>query len=243
MPHSSTSDLLFAPAQLPSLPIVGSAQRFAVRRIFCVGRNYAEHAREMGDTGREAPFFFLKPADSLVSATHADAGNQRVDMPYPTLTQDLHHEVELVVAIGTGGINIAPEQAASHIFGWAVGLDMTRRDLQAQLKAQGRPWCIAKGFEASAPIAALTPHAEAPDLLGAGADIGLRINGQARQSGHTTQMIWSVAEVIAHLSQAWQLRAGDLIMTGTPAGVGAVVRGDVLDAHITGLPRLQVQVV
>lgn len=238
----SISEMVFPVPVLPSLPVAGSAARFAVRRVFCVGRNYAEHAREMGDSGREPPFFFMKPADSVVAAPTAEAGHV-LQMPYPTLTADLHHEVELVVAIGEGGSGIAPEHAHRHIFGWAVGLDMTRRDLQAALKAKGRPWCIAKGFEASAPIGSITPAAAAPDFLSQGAAITLDVNATPRQAGNTAEMIWSVAEVIAHLSHAWTLRTGDLIMTGTPSGVGAVVRGDVLHARVEGLAALDVRIV
>lgn len=229
-------DFVFPPAPTPSLAIVGHTQRFPIHRIYCVGRNYAEHAQEMGFTGREAPFFFLKPADAALPAT-ADGA---VDMPYPSLTQDLHHEVELVVALGRGGRDIAVADALQHIWGYAVGLDMTRRDLQAQLKKQGRPWCIAKGFEASAPIGALTPAAQAGAIEQA--DIRLQVNGELRQSGNTRDLIWKIAEVIAHLSQAWELQAGDLIMTGTPAGVGAVQRGDQLQAQVAGLAPLQVRV-
>lgn len=230
-------DFVFPPASPPSLAIVGQQQRFAIHRIYCVGRNYAEHAQEMGFTGREAPFFFLKPADAALPAA---ADGAAVDMPYPSLTEDLHHEIELVVALGRGGRDIAVQDALQHIWGYAVGLDMTRRDLQAQLKKQGRPWCIAKGFEASAPIGALTPAAQAGAMEQA--DINLHINGQLRQSGNTRDLIWKMAEVIAHLSQAWQLQAGDLIMTGTPAGVGAVQRGDLMQAQVAGLAPLQVRV-
>ena len=229
-----------APLQ-PSVAVLGTAERFPIHRIYCVGRNYAEHAREMGASGQEPPFFFLKPADAVLPVAADTTG----ELPYPSLTQDLHHEVELVVALGQGGRDIAAADALAHIYGYAVGLDMTRRDLQAALKKQGRPWCIAKGFEASAPIGPLTPAAQ-----WAGAPTGepqahitLHVNGALRQSGHTEQMLCGVAETIAQLSRAWTLQPGDLIFTGTPAGVGAVQRGDVLQAHIDGLQPLSVRVV
>lgn len=220
-----------------SVPVTGSAELFPVHRIYCVGRNYAEHAREMGATGREAPFFFMKPADAVLPVSAGQTGS----VPYPTLTSSYHHEIELVVAIGVGGAQIAVDEAARHVWGYAVGLDMTRRDLQTQAKQQGRPWSIAKGFDASAPIGPITPAAQAGDL--AHAAITLMVNGRERQSGHIDQMIWSVAEIISHLSQAWTLAPGDLIFTGTPAGVGAVERGDVLEGSIDGLQTLQVRVV
>lgn len=234
---SFAMDFVFPPMPPCSLAIVNQMQRFPVHRIYCVGRNYAEHAQEMGCTGREPPFFFLKPGDAALPA----AAETTVDMPYPDLTADLHHEVELVAAIGKGGRHIPVADALQHLWGYAVGLDMTRRDLQTALKKQGRPWCIAKGFEASAPIGALTPIAQ---TLGVdNAAITLHVNGQLRQSGNTQDMIWKVAEIISHLSHAWTLRPGDLIMTGTPAGVGAVQRGDLLEARITGLQALSVRVV
>lgn len=227
---------VFAPTPTPALPVVGSDLQFPIHRIFCVGRNYAEHAKEMGFTGREAPFFFIKPASTALPGNGRDA----VNMPYPTLTQDLHHEVELVVAIGQGGSDIAEADALHHVWGYGVGLDMTRRDLQGEMKKQGRPWCIGKGFEASAPMGPLTPASQAGDVHAAA--IALQVNGQDRQRSTTAQMIWNVAETIAHISRAWTLQPGDLIMTGTPEGVGAVVRGDVLSAHIDGLAPLQVHV-
>lgn len=224
------------PATVPSVAVVGSAARFAIRRIYCVGRNYEDHAVEMGHAGREPPFFFMKPADAVVPA---DAG-QTVVMPYPSLTHNLHHEVELVVAIGVGGSQIAAADAAKHIYGYAVGLDMTRRDLQADMKKQGRPWCIAKGFDASAPIGPITPAAQAGDMVQAG--IQLQVNGAERQSSQISKLIWNIAETIEQLSQAWTLQAGDLIFTGTPAGVSAVVRGDSLLARVDGLESLSVRV-
>ena len=226
----------FPPSPTVSVPIVGSEAQFPVRRIYCVGRNYEEHAKEMGFTGREPPFFFLKPADTIVVA---DEG-QTATMPYPTLTANLHHEIELVVAIGKGGKNIAASDAAQHIFGYAVGLDMTRRDLQNEMKKQGRPWCIGKGFEQSAPIGAITPAAQAGNLEAA--NIWLTVNGGERQRSQINQLIWNIGEIIEHLSAAWELQAGDLIYTGTPAGVAAVVKGDTLIGGVDGLSTLTLKI-
>ena len=226
----------FPPAPQASLPIVDSTDRFPVHRIYCVGRNYAEHAKEMGFTGREAPFFFMKPADAVVAPT----GDAPVQMPYPSLTSNLHHEIELVVAIGKGGKNIPASEAFAHIWGYAVGLDMTRRDLQNEMKKQGRPWCIGKAFEHSAPIGPVTPAAQAGDIEQA--DIWLQVNGQDRQRSQIGQLIWNIAETIEHLSQAWELQPGDLIMTGTPEGVGAVQVGDLLEGGVTGLTALRVSI-
>ena len=225
------------PAPAPvAVPVVGGGL-FPVRRIYCVGRNYAEHAQEMGFTGREPPFFFTKPADALLLVDDGSTGQ----MHYPPLTKNLHHEIELVVAIGTGGASIAAADALNHIWGYAVGLDMTRRDLQGDMKKQGRPWCIGKAFDESAPIGPLHPIMQTGELS-RGA-ITLSVNGQQRQKGDLTELIWSVAETIEVLSQAWTLQAGDLIFTGTPAGVGAVVAGDVMEGHIDGLGSLRVAVV
>jgi len=220
-----------------SVPVVGKAERFPVHRIYCVGRNYEEHAKEMGFTGREPPFFFLKPADTLVVVNTGETGH----MPYPSLTQNLHHEIELVVAIGKGGKNIKAADAFSHIYGYAVGLDMTRRDLQNDMKKQGRPWCIGKGFEHSAPIGPITPAAQAGDVEHA--EIYVQVNGEDRQRSHVSQLIWNIAETIEHLSAAWDLQAGDLIYTGTPAGVGAVVAGDTMVGAVAGLGELKVRVI
>lgn len=229
---SSTSYVVPPPA-LVSIPVLGTADRFPVHRIYCVGRNYVEHAQEMGHTGREAPFFFMKPADAVVTA----GADGVITLPYPTLTQNLHHEIELVVAIGEGG----------RIYGYAVGLDMTRRDLQNDMKKQGRPWCIGKGFDASAPIGAITPVSmtKTAEMLTSIADaaIFLEVNGETRQRSSIDKLIWNVEETIEQLSQAWELQAGDLIFTGTPAGVGAVVRGDVLRGGIDGLQGIEVRVV
>jgi len=224
-----------APAVV-SLPVVGRAERFPVARVFCVGRNYEEHAKEMGFTGREPPFFFMKPADSLVVV---DAG-QTGAMPYPRQTANLHHEVELVAAIGTGGRNIKAADALGHIFGFAVGLDMTRRDLQNEMKKQGRPWEIGKAFDHSAPIGPITPAAQAGAIEKAA--IWLQVNGKDRQRSDITKLIWNLAETIEHLSASWDLKPGDLIFTGTPEGVSAVVAGDTMVAHVDGLTPLTVSV-
>ncbi|APW46126.1 fumarylacetoacetate hydrolase family protein [Rhodoferax antarcticus] len=231
------TNYVFTPAPVISVPVVGTGSQFPVHRIYCVGQNYAEHAQEMGSSGREPPFFFMKPADALVLCPPG----QTTPLPYPSLTSNLHHEVELVVAIGTGGKNIPVDQALQHVFGYAVGLDMTRRDLQAALKKQGRPWCIAKGFDHGAPIGPITPAQAVPGIHAA--KIDLSVNRSARQHGQTSQLICSVAETIAQLSAAWELQPGDLIFTGTPAGVGAVVRGDRLQAGIEGLTAINLQVV
>lgn len=228
---------LVFPMQVPSVPIKGSADHFPVHRIYCVGRNYVEHAKEMGWTGREAPFFFMKPADAILPVLDGEIGQ----MPFPPATSNLHHEIELVVALGRGGSAVSVDEASSMIWGYAVGLDMTRRDLQAESKAQGRPWCTAKGFDHSAPISPITPIANAPDLHNA--DIHLQVNGQLRQQGNINQLIWSVAEVISSLSQLYALQAGDLIFTGTPAGVAAVQSGDLMVGEIAGLGQLQVRMV
>jgi len=224
------------PAAAATVPVAGGGE-FPVHRIYCVGRNYAEHAVEMGFSGREPPFFFMKPADAVVAVPEGTTGA----IAYPPLTTNLHHEIELVVAIGKGGRNIDAADAASHIWGYAVGLDMTRRDLQNEMKKQGRPWCIGKAFEQSAPIGTLVPFAQTGELL-QGA-ITLAVNGQVKQKGDLRELIWSVNETIEQLSAAWTLQPGDLIFTGTPSGVGAVVRGDVMEGAIAGLGTLKVTVV
>ncbi len=226
--------VIAAPAP-STVPVVGGGD-FPVRRIYCVGRNYAEHAQEMGFTGREPPFFFLKPSDAIVAVPYGSTGA----IHYPPLTANFHHEVELVVAIGLGGRDIAAADAQRHIWGYAVGLDMTRRDLQNEMKKQGRPWCIGKAFDESAPIGPLHPAASVGDL-GRGA-VTLSVNGVLRQKGDLSELIWNVAETIETLSRAWTLAPGDLIFTGTPAGVGAVVAGDVMSATIAGLGTLSVAV-
>lgn len=219
------SNYVFAPA-IAAVP-TRAGSLFPVRRIYCVGRNYAEHAREMGHDPNEAPpFFFGKPADALVTGG--------ADMPYPTQTADLHHEIELVAALASGGRDIAVGEALSHVWGYAAGIDMTRRDVQARAKSGGRPWDMAKGFDHSAPIGTLAPV----ESLGghpAHGRITLTVNGALRQEGDIDQMIWDLPHVIAELSRWVELKAGDLIFTGTPAGVGAVGPGDVLEGAIEGV--------
>ncbi|QLK60793.1 FAA hydrolase family protein [Enterobacteriaceae bacterium Kacie_13] len=220
------TEFVIAVPKTPSLAVEGQSARFPLRRVYCVGRNYSEHAREMGhDPDREPPFFFSKPADAVVPASDS--------VPYPPLTEDLHYEVELVVAIAKGGKDIAVADALSHIWGYTVGVDLTRRDLQAQAKKMGRPWDLAKGFDASAPANPLLPVS----LTGhpATGKIWLDVNGEQRQRGDLSDQIWQVADVISYLSQAVELQPGDLIYTGTPAGVGAVQRGDVITGGIEGL--------
>jgi fumarylpyruvate hydrolase len=227
---------LVIPAVAPTvLPVLGGGS-FPVRRVYCVGRNYAEHAREMGHSDRDPPFFFLKPADALVPVAAGETGV----IDYPSLTNNLHHEIELVVAIGQGGSDISAADAPKHIWGYAVGLDMTRRDLQNEMKKQGRPWEIGKGFDQSGPMGPLVAKASTGELL-KGA-ITLDVNGQRRQQSDLSELIWNVAETIEQLSRGWRLEPGDLIFTGTPAGVGAVVRGDVMEGRIDGLPALRVAV-
>ncbi|BCF95047.1 fumarylacetoacetate hydrolase family protein [Paraburkholderia largidicola] len=216
---------------LTTLPVVGSKERFPVNRIFCVGRNYAEHAREMGhDPDRAPPFFFMKPATSLV----VDGAS----ITYPAMTSDLHHEVELVVALSQGGSNLRTEEALSMVFGYAVGLDMTRRDLQAELKKLGRPWETAKSFDGSAPCSAIRTASTGGHP--SSGTIELSVNGQRRQHGDLADMIWNVPETIAYLSTLFALLPGDLIFTGTPSGVGAVARGDQLHASVQDVGELTV---
>ncbi|MFJ3058817.1 fumarylacetoacetate hydrolase family protein [Herbaspirillum sp. NPDC087042] len=220
-----------APAQV-TVPVVGGAP-FPVRRIYCVGRSYAAHAREMGhDPDREPPFFFMKPADAIVPTDSV--------VPYPAATADYHHEIEMVVALGKGGRDVPVEQALDLIYGYGVGLDMTRRDIQAQAKKLGRPWDMAKGFDQSAPCAPIVPVAQAghPDK---GA-VWLKVNGEIRQQGDLSDLIWSVAETISYLSGLVELFPGDLIYTGTPEGVGAVVKGDKLQGHVEGLPDINITI-
>jgi fumarylpyruvate hydrolase len=223
-----------APPAIVSLSVVGSAMRFAVNRIFCVGRNYADHAKEMGhDPSREPPFFFMKPSSTII----CDDAN----FPYPNLSKDVHHEVELVVALGQGGRNIAVSNALNHVFGYAVGLDMTRRDLQTEAKKLGRPWDTGKAFDCSAPCSALVPVTQiGHPTKGA---IKLLVNGRSRQQGDISDLIWNVPETIAYLSTLFDLHPGDLIYTGTPAGVGPVVKSDQLQASIDGIASLSVTVI
>ena len=226
--------LLFEPQPQPCVPVVGQDKRFPVHRIYCAGRNYAAHAREMGkDPEREPPFFFLKPADAIVP------GGGR--LPYPPGTANLHHEVELVVAIHRGGRDVAADKALDHVYGYAVGLDMTRRDLQIAARDLGRPWDFGKAFDQSAPIAAIHPAVQTGHLSKGG--IWLEVNGRIRQQGDLAELIWSVPETIAFLSRYYLLQPGDLIFTGTPAGVGAVVRGDRLRGGVEGLDELIVEIV
>ena len=213
---------------VPTIAIAGSTDRFLVRRIFCVGQNYAAHTREMGgDPDRQQPFFFTKPADTVVASG--------TTLAFPSRTNDLHHEVELVLALGSGGSNIAVADAEASIFGHAVGLDLTRRDLQAEAKAAGRPWDMAKGFDHSAPIGLL--RLGPPPAAGA---IALTVNGEARQSGDLSQMIWTVAEIIAALSTYVELKPGDLIFTGTPSGVGPINRGDTVSGTIESVDAVEI---
>jgi fumarylpyruvate hydrolase len=225
------------PAPIVTVPVTGSSAAFPVHRIYCVGRNYVEHAKEMGFTGREPPFFFLKPAEALVVVPEGTTGA----MAYPSQTNNLHHEIELVVAIGKGGRNIRASDAHAHIFGYAVGLDMTRRDLQNDMKKQGRPWCIGKAFDQSAPIGPITPVHQAGAIEKA--EIYVQVGGQDRQRSQIDKLIWNIGETIEHLSAAWELQPGDLIFTGTPEGVAAVVAGDVMQGAITGLGSLRLKVV
>jgi fumarylpyruvate hydrolase len=228
--------LLFAAPAPVTIPVTGCSALFPVHRVYCVGRNYEDHAKEMGFSGREPPFFFMKPADSLLVVERGAVGV----MPYPALTSNLHHEIELVVALGKGGRDIKAADAMALVFGYAVGLDMTRRDLQNEMKKQGRPWEIGKAFERSGPIGPITRKDEVPDI--GSAPIMLAVNGTVRQRGSISQLIWSIAETIEHLSAAWELRPGDLIFTGTPEGVGPVSSRDHLDGTIEGLGNLQVRV-
>ena len=220
------------------IPIVGSEQSFPVRRIYCIGRNYAAHAREMGsDPSREPPFFFQKPTDAIQNV----APGTVADHPYPTLTKNYHYEVELVAALHLGGRNIPIANALDHVYGYALGLDMTRRDLQRALGDEKKPWEIGKSFDHSAPIGPLHRASQTgPFTQGA---IWLKVNGQTKQSANLKQMIWSVAEQISKLSQAFELMPGDIIYSGTPENVGPVVRGDVIDCHIDGLPNLGIKIV
>ena len=227
---------LFTPAPVVSVPVLGHTERFPVHRIYCVGRNYEDHAKEMGFTGRESPFFFIKPTDALVVVNAGEKGT----LPYPSLTHNFHHEIELVVAIGKGGKNIQVADAMAHIYGYAVGLDMTRRDLQNDMKKQSRPWCIGKAFDASAPIGPITPVAQAGDITQA--EIFVQVNGTDRQRSQVSKLIWNIAEIIAHVSTAWALQPGDLIYTGTPEGVAAVVPGDTLHGGVSGLQSISLQV-
>ena len=222
---------VFDPPAQPSVAVVGSPDRFPVRRIFCVGRNYAAHAREMGADDREPPFFFGKPADAVVESPAA--------IPYPSDTADLHHEIELVCAIGRGGSDIPVERALEHVFGYAVGIDLTRRDRQAEAKKAGKPWDVAKGFDRSAPISAIR---RADGVHPREGRIWLAVDGEVRQDGDLADMIWTVPETIAALSRSFDLKPGDLIYTGTPEGVGAVGRGQILTGGVDGVGEIEIRV-
>ena len=220
-----------APPQV-AIPVEGG-DPFPVRRVYCVGRNYAAHAREMGhDPDREEPFFFMKPADAILLSK---------EMRYPPMTKDLHHELEMVVAISKGGVNIPVEKALEHVFGYAVGVDMTRRDVQGEAKKLGRPWDFGKGFDASAPCTAIRPDSKVGHVDKG--RIELTVNGQTRQKSDVNMLIWSVPELINRISQFMRLEAGDLIFSGTPEGVAAVKKGDKLVGHVDGLPELEVTIV
>jgi fumarylpyruvate hydrolase len=224
---------VFPPAATPTLPVAGADARFPVRRIYCIGRNYADHAKEMGaEASRTRPMFFMKPADAIV----ADGA----DIPYPPATGDLHHEVEMVVALAAGGRAIAPEQATACIFGYGVGLDLTRRDLQAAAKASGHPWDAAKGFDGSAPVSAL--HRASVVGHPRDARLTLDVNGERRQDATIGDMLFDVAAIIHELSLLWELAAGDLVFTGTPAGVAALRRGDRVEARLGDFARLSARV-
>ncbi|MBV1706385.1 MAG: fumarylacetoacetate hydrolase family protein [Hyphomicrobiales bacterium] len=228
------TNYVIAPPDIASLAVAGTTERFPVRRIFCVGRNYAAHAREMGrDPDREPPFFFMKPADAVMDDGAA--------IPYPPETQNFHHEIELVVALGRGGVDIAPEQALDHVFGYGVGIDLTRRDLQLAARDLGRPWDWGKGFDHSAPIAPLVPVAMSGHLESG--RIWLAVNGVVKQNADLADLIWDVPEVIASVSRSMRLAPGDIIMTGTPAGVGPLKRGDQVTGGIDKLGEIKISVI
>jgi fumarylpyruvate hydrolase len=232
-------NFVFPPHAVTSLPVAGTDSRFPVRRVFCVGRNYADHAREMGAAeqadGREPPFFFMKPADAVVS------GEGEILVAYPPMTQNLHHEVEMIVALGSGGVNVTVDAATGLIFGYAVGLDLTRRDIQGRAKEKGHPWDMGKGFDQSAVAGVIQPLSSSGPLDHG--RIWLKVNGQLRQDGDLSAMMWKVADIIANLSTTVRLAAGDLIYTGTPAGVGPIVQGDLLEAAIEGVGGLRARIV
>ena len=217
----------FPPHAIPTVPVEGSDAVFPVRRILCVGRNYAAHRREMGGDERDPPFFFAKPADAIAPLKDKIA--------YPPATSDLHHEIELVVALKSGGADLSVDEALAGVFGYAVGVDLTRRDLQGAAKAKGQPWEVGKAFDQSAPISAI----RVMDAPAAEAAVTLSVNGEERQRGQVGDMIWSIGEVIAKASQLWTLAAGDLIFTGTPEGVGAIARGDRIVGEVEGVGRLE----
>jgi len=237
---ASVGAVIATPFDVPEtyIPIAGSAEQFPVRRIYCIGRNYAAHAREMGsDPNREPPFFFQKPTDAIQIVPPGET----IDHPYPSLTKNYHYEVELVAALAKGGRNIPVERALDHVYAYTVGLDMTRRDLQRAMGDEKKPWEIGKSFDHSAPLGPLQP-AQKIGHLKDGA-IWLKVNGQIKQNANLNQMIWSVAEQISRLSEAFELAPGDIIYSGTPENVGPVVKGDLVDAHIDGLPDIRVRIV
>ncbi|MBC8792457.1 MAG: 5-carboxymethyl-2-hydroxymuconate isomerase [Tagaea sp. CACIAM 22H2] len=227
------SDYVIAPPKINAAPIKGSDKLFPVRRVYCIGRNYAAHAIEMGhDPNREPPFFFQKNPDSI---------DFTGKFPYPSKTKDVHHEIEMVVALAKGGTNIAIDKALDHVWGYAVGLDMTRRDLQGIAKDMGRPWEIGKAFEHAAPMGAFVPASQIGHP--SSGKVELKVNGKVKQAGDLNQMIWKVPEMISYLSEYFELAAGDIIMTGTPSGVAAIVAGDVMEANVEGVGELKVVVV
>ena len=225
------TEYVIAAPKRPTVPVEGEAGAFPVRRVLCVGRNYAAHRREMGGDDRDPPFFFSKPADALVSP-----GGQ---VPYPSATSNLHHEIELVIALKSGGADIPVEAALDHVYGYAVGVDLTRRDLQNKAKDKGQPWEASKAFDASAPISAIRPWTGAPPQ----GRIRVAVNGEVRQDATVADMIWNVAEIIAEASKLWTLAAGDLIFTGTPEGVAALVAGDRVEGEVDGVGRVAFEVV
>lgn len=234
------TNYIYPPTMPACLPVANRDELFAVRRVYCVGRNYADHAREMGsDPLREPPFFFCKPNDN--QAILSVLPNQMTNLPYPSQTKNLHYEVELVIAIGKDGKDIAVENAVQHIFGYAVGLDMTRRDLQNRFKQNSHPWDMAKAFDYSAPIGILHSINDIGEITSG--NIQLKVNDHLKQQGDISQLIWNVNEVIANLSNFVELKMGDLIFTGTPAGVGAVVQDDIITAHIDNLSDISLKVI
>ena len=231
-------DYVITPPAIPAVVVAGSENLFPLHRVYCVGRNYADHAIEMGhDPSREDPFFFKKSPDNLLASSNQDGGNI---FPYPSESQDVHYEIELVVALSDGGSQIPVDKALAHIWGFAVGIDMTRRDLQAEAKKTGRPWDTAKAFDHSAPIGRLHPISET-GIMNTGR-IWLALNGDIRQDGNLNQLIWKIPELISYLSQLFTLKTGDLIFTGTPSGVGPVMKGDVLVGGIDGISGIKVAI-
>ena len=232
------TSFVFSPEAPVAIPVVGKDEAFPVRRVYCVGRNYAAHAREMGfDPDREPPFFFCKPADAVVPV----AAGETLSLDYPSQTDNFHYEIELVAAIGKGGSNISETNALEHVYGYATGLDMTRRDLQMEMRQMGRPWEIGKSFDFSAPIAPLHLASEVKDIHNA--ELWLKVDNDTKQHSNVNHLIWSVAETISYLSKYFTLEPGDLIFTGTPEGVGPVERGEHMQGHVDGLTPLNVRVV